>query len=175
MIIGAVTPLIMEHGRAVTSRQIADAAGLAEGTIFRAFGDKESLIQAVVEKYLDPEPLRNAIRGIDPEQTLEQKVNDVVFFIRSRMTGVIGIMRALGGPGEKPPVRRGNHEYAELIAQVLEPDLHRLNVSPERVAQYLRLVSFAAAIPPLNEDYEFPTDELASLITYGIAGRPAEG
>lgn len=174
MIIGAVTPLILEHGRDVSTRQIAEATGLAEGTIFRAFGDKESLIQAVVEKFLDPEPLRNAIRGIDPQETLEQKINDIVFFIRSRMAGVFGIMRALGGPGERPPARQVNREYVELISRAIEPDLELLNVSPERVAHFLRLVSFAASIPPMNEDYEFPTDELASLITYGIAGRPAE-
>ena len=46
MIIDAVIPLILEHGVGITSRQIAEAAGVAEGTVFRAFGDKESLIAA---------------------------------------------------------------------------------------------------------------------------------
>ena len=35
MLIDAVTPLLLEHGQAVTTRQIADCAGIAEGTIFR--------------------------------------------------------------------------------------------------------------------------------------------
>ena len=66
MIIDAVIPLLLEHGRAVTSKQIAEAAGIAEGTIFRAFGDKETLVQAAIEKYLDPEPLREALRSHRP-------------------------------------------------------------------------------------------------------------
>ncbi|MCU1430433.1 MAG: DNA-binding transcriptional regulator, AcrR family, partial [Actinomycetia bacterium] len=37
MIVAATLPLLLEHGDRVTSRQIAEAAGIAEGTIFRAF------------------------------------------------------------------------------------------------------------------------------------------
>ena len=53
-IIDAVIPLLAVHGRDLTSRQIAEAAGIAEGTIFRAFGHKDSLITAAVAKFLDP-------------------------------------------------------------------------------------------------------------------------
>src|SRR5690606_40981582 len=40
-IAAATVPLLVEHGAAVTTRQIADAAGVAEGTLFRAFADKD--------------------------------------------------------------------------------------------------------------------------------------
>ena len=42
-LIEATLPLLREHGTAVSTRQIADAAGVAEGTIFRVFPDKNSL------------------------------------------------------------------------------------------------------------------------------------
>ena len=41
-IVAATLPLLLAHGAAVTTRQIAEAAGIAEGTIFRVFPDKES-------------------------------------------------------------------------------------------------------------------------------------
>ena len=43
-IIDAVIPLLLENGPNVTTAQIAEAAGIAEGTIFRVFPDKTSLL-----------------------------------------------------------------------------------------------------------------------------------
>src|SRR5213592_66278 len=71
MIVAATLPLLLEHGDRVTSRQIADAAGIAEGTIFRAFADKDEIIAAVVESALDPEPLEAALNAIPAGLALE--------------------------------------------------------------------------------------------------------
>ena len=46
----------MKHGSDVTTRQIADAAGVAEGTLFRVFEDKDAIIDAAVAKFMDPTP-----------------------------------------------------------------------------------------------------------------------
>lgn len=173
-IIDAVIPLLIQHGRDVTTRQIADAAGVAEGTIFRAFADKDEIIESAVAKFLDPEPVNARIRAIDPELTLEQKVNDILFILRSRMTGVMGIMHAVGMTG-RPPLRANRETYYGLIEEVLLPDLESLKVSTPRIAQFMRLIAFSSVIPQFNEEQSIPTDELARLITYGIAGHPAEG
>lgn len=172
-IIDAVLPLLMEHGRAVTTRQIADAAGIAEGTVFRAFGDKETLIEAAVERYLDPAPLQAAILAIDPTLSLEQKIHELLFHLRARMTGVMGIMNAVGMVGQ-PMTRSSRDGYYHLVEDVLRPDLDQLRVGPERAAQFMRLISFASAIPQFNEGHEISTAELAAFITNGIAGIPAE-
>src|SRR3954451_7765503 len=71
MIVAVTLPLLLEHGDRVTSRQIAEAAGIAEGTIFRAFVDKDEIITAAVEAALDTEPLEAAVRAIDPTLRLE--------------------------------------------------------------------------------------------------------
>ncbi|MCU1550984.1 MAG: TetR/AcrR family transcriptional regulator [Glaciihabitans sp.] len=172
-IIDAVIPMLVEHGRAVTTRQIADAAGIAEGTIFRAFGDKESLFAAAVDKFFDPEPLRNSLRSIDPSLSLEQKLSDILFHLRSRFVGIFGIMNALG-MSERPPARSERQEYVEIIATVLAPNIDELNLPPERIAHFIRMVAFSTAIPRMNEGSEFSTAELASLIRLGVAGLPAE-
>ena len=54
---------------------MAEAAGVAEGTIFRAFGDKESLIAAAVERYLESQPIRQRAPGEStPAQPLVDKI-----------------------------------------------------------------------------------------------------
>jgi AcrR family transcriptional regulator len=174
MIIDAVIPLLVEHGRAVTTRQIAEAAGIAEGTVFRAFGDKDSLIEAAVARFLEPEPFRDALRAIDRSLTLEQKLSDILFYLRSRFQGIFGIMNALGMTA-RPPVRDARHEYAQIIIDILQPDIAELRVEPATVARFLRLVAFATAIPSFNDGAEFSSAELVSLIRLGVAGAPAEG
>ena len=66
MIVEATLPLLLEHGEMVTTRQIAEAAGIAEGTIFRVFADKDELIAAVVEHAVDPAPLERGARRHRP-------------------------------------------------------------------------------------------------------------
>ncbi|WP_349627079.1 TetR/AcrR family transcriptional regulator [Leifsonia sp. C5G2] len=168
MIVDAVIPLLLEHGRGVTSRQIAEAAGIAEGTIFRAFGDKESLVQAAIETYLDPEPLREALRSIDPALPLENKVRAILYLLRERFQKVMRLMPVIGP--QRPPVPQERGEFARIIARVLEPETHELNWPPERVAHLLRLITFSAAFPALNEGIEFSIDDLARMVLVGIAG-----
>ncbi len=174
MIVDAVIPLLIENGREVSTRQIADAAGIAEGTIFRVFPDKDALFAAAVDKFLDPTAANRALRAIDPSESIENKINDILFLLRSRMTGIFGIMQAVGRSG--PPTRtRETENFVDVIADVLAPDLAGLGVPIEQVAHFVRLVSFASAIPQFNAGHEIATSDLAYLITNGIAGHSAEG
>jgi AcrR family transcriptional regulator len=170
MIIDAVIPLLLEHGRSLTSKQIAEAAGIAEGTIFRAFGDKETLVRAAIEKYLDPEPLRESLRSIDPVLPLQHKVRAIIYLLRERFESVMRIMSVIGP--ERPPVKQERQEFAKIIARILEPEAEQLNWPPDRIAYILRLISFASAFPALNEGIEFGVDELADIALIGVAGKP---
>ena len=53
-IIDATLPLLLENAEMVTTRQIAEASGIAEGTIFRVFADKDAVIAAVIDAAVDP-------------------------------------------------------------------------------------------------------------------------
>jgi len=169
MLIDAITPLLLEHGQAVTTRQIAERAGIAEGTIFRAFGTKEELIRAAVDRQLDPEPFRRKLRAVDPALPLEQRVRQIVSLMRERFTLVFTLMSALGTLGQ-PHHHDARREFTEIIGDVLAADLDRLRVAPERAAQIMRMVSLAASVPRIRAGADFTDDEIASLILYGIAG-----
>jgi AcrR family transcriptional regulator len=167
-IIDAVIPLLAEHGRDLTSKQIAEAAGVAEGTIFRAFGDKDSLITAAIARFLDPEPMRRELRAIDPSLDLHTKVLTIITVMQRRFSEIFRIMAIL--VPSKPPHRHERGTVVTIISELLEPDLAHLAWPPTRIAHIIRLVSFASAFPQLNEGMEFTPDELTSIVLHGIVG-----
>lgn len=172
MIIDAVIPVLMEQGAAVTSKQLADAAGLAEGTVFRAFGTKEALIQAAVAAYLDPVPFRESIAAIDPALPLEDKIAAILERLRARFTGIFGLMAALGlteRPQLNQPEKRFS-EYLAAVAQVLGADSDRLRCSIDRLALFLRLIAFASSLKQFHNEELLPFDAVVDLAVGGLVG-----
>ncbi|HEY0373315.1 MAG TPA: TetR/AcrR family transcriptional regulator [Amnibacterium sp.] len=174
--IQAVIPLLKQHGRDVSTRQIAEACGVAEGTVFRAFKDKESLISAAIETYFDPLPLCAAIAGIAADLPVEQKLGAVLHLLRERFTGVIGLMSALRMTDGPPPgVRNAGEPWIDRLHDLLAPNLDELGVPVELVAYHLRLVAFASSIPPFNVPHHFSDDELLALVAHGVLERRGSG
>lgn len=168
MIIDAVTPLLMEFGPQVTSRQIADAAGIAEGTVYRAFADKESLINAVLEKQMDFTPLRSALSAIDPGLPLDDKVLAAVTAIQGKFQKVFGLMALFGD--RRPHTNHPRDTLGGIFETMLASETHRLNCSPEMVARIIRLLAFSTSIPHLNDGVTYTPEELTDIVLYGIAG-----
>lgn len=172
-ILDAVIPLVFEHGPSVTSKQIAEAACVGEGTLFRAFDDKESIVTAAVEKYFDPAAFRERLLYIGREQPLEHKLLQIVRTLRERFTGVVRLAGMVGDPRSS---QQGEHHriYAEIIAEILAPDADLLNWPPQRVAHMARMMAFAAAIPAFNTCTEFDDDELTRMLLYGVVGKSVD-
>ena len=169
-IVEVTIPLLLEHGSSVTTRQIAEAAGIAEGTIFRVFPDKDSLIAAAVEKAFDPEPTEAALRAIDPSLPLEDRLVLAVDAMKRRVNDVWQIMTAVGM--SKPPVRpdanrRGAPDLTTLAA-VFEPDAALLRRDPLVAAQLLRGLTMASSHPALILDEPLASDEIVSLVLDGV-------
>lgn len=170
-ILAAVIPLILDRGADITSRQIAEAAGVAEGTVFRAFGDKETLIEAAAKAYFDPATVHDRMLAIDPDDPFEAKLAQVIEIVRSRVAGVMRMMAALGRRVPPPHTHRG--DSAEIIARIFAPELDRLPLSPARLEQLVRAVAFGAAIPPVNPvGTPFTSQELAHILANGLLEAP---
>ena len=172
-ILEAVVPLLRERGREVSTRDLAEAAGVAEGTLFRAFGDKEKLISAAAERIFDPTPLWASLRGIDLTLPLEAKLHEVLTRMHDHFRRVVSAVIALG-LRERPqhgPEHRERHlaDEAHLVAileQLFALDEHRLTVPVSTVAEYVRVVSFASSMPMRST--ALGDDVLSGLIARGV-------
>ncbi|WP_187264941.1 TetR/AcrR family transcriptional regulator [Homoserinibacter sp. GY 40078] len=167
-ILEAVVPLLREKGRDVTSRELAEAAGVAEGTVFRAFGDKESLLVAGVTKLLDPEPFRAELRRLPHDLSLEDKIAALVEALRGRFREIFEIMRLFQLDGPPAPREGAREEWIEIVRDILAPDVERLGVPVDTLAWYIRLVAFGASIDRVSAR-PFDSVELAGVIVHGVA------
>ncbi len=161
-IIEATLPLLLEHGATITTRQIAEAAGIAEGTIFRVFPDKESLVAAVVEAALDTTGVDAALEAIDPTLPLEARLMIAVDLLRARLLTVLQLRAIVGAaPG-------GPSTDVSKIAKVFAPDADRLRRSPAECAHLLRGMTFACTHAGLIGDTPLGSDEIVSLLLDGV-------
>src|SRR5471030_1008009 len=96
MIVAATLPLLLAHGDLVTSKQIAEAAGIAEGTIFRAFADKDEVIAAVIDAALDPEPLEAALTDIPVDLAFEAGLAAAILIMQQRVIDIWRLVSSVG-------------------------------------------------------------------------------
>lgn len=171
-IIAVTVPLLGTHGTAITIRQIAAAAGLAEGTLFRVFPDKDAIIQAAVDTVLDPAPLQAALRAIDRDLPLEERLTAGVAVLQERVARIWQLMAVVGmnrvPPSDRPP-------DLSALAELFEPDRDRIDRDPQQAAQLLRGLTFASTHPALIADGPLDPADIVSILLDGIRADAGEG
>jgi AcrR family transcriptional regulator len=177
-ILEATVPLVREHGLAVSTRQIARAADVAEGTLFRVFPDKRALLKAAVEAALDPEAGVEALARIDRSLPLEERLATVLDLMREGIEAtwqLFAAIRATETDRNKLPmmeIRRSAEPLTAAVAELLEPDAHRLRVSPRKAARLLGPMLIATlhqARLESTDEAALTTAELVDLFLHGVA------
>jgi AcrR family transcriptional regulator len=142
MIVHAVLPLVVEHGAAVTTSQIARAAGIGEATVFRAFTDKDELVEACVAEALRPDRAMDAIAAIPLELPLAERLKEAADALAAHMERMGALFGALHASGFKPNRGEGGRKQRsrsmdpvrEAIAELFEPERDQLRLPPEHLA-----------------------------------------
>jgi AcrR family transcriptional regulator len=178
-IMAATEPLLKQHGRSVSTRQIAEAAGIAEGTIFRVFASKEALIDAVLEDAFNVQLTCARLAQIDPDADLENRLVQAVTLLQDRLRRVFALFHSLALTREVRPRDdfrakqvRENEILNTAIGELIRPDARQLAYSIEDAASLLRTLTFSMTHPILSDQRYSEPKQIVDILLFGITRRP---
>lgn len=185
-IINATLPMLLERGTDVSTREIAHAAGVAEGTIFRAFDTKHDLIHATIHAALMPDAAITQIADLPEGQALAQRVSAIIEVLRDEIhrtrslfahfarpaaeSEPVGPPRAPFG-GIRPPfnVHENKTRLNAAVAAALEPYSGELAVPTAFATNLLSALAFASSFTLTEREPPISSEELSDVVLHGIA------
>lgn len=180
-IIAATIPLLRDKGRAVSTKEIAKAAGIAEGTIFRVFESKDEIVHACVHEAFDTSGLVVELAGVDRDLPLRERLAQAVTVMQEHLKGIFALMTVLqsgGQPLHRPmghdAARRRTEATAELDAAFVDligGDADRLRIPATTFIGYLRMLTLSS-VHPMLDGQESTALELVDVILEGALRRP---
>jgi AcrR family transcriptional regulator len=176
-ILEVAIPLLREHGGGLTTKQVADAAGIAEGTLFRAFGTKDELVQACATSVFDADAIVAELRGIAPDLPLDTRLVAAVRVMQHWVERVIGVVGALHGSGlsfpgsgtaSGRPHRRpmSDPEVDAAIVDLIGTDAASLRLPASDVVNILAHLTLSSAHPMLPVR-PLSAEEIVSVVLDG--------
>ncbi|KQZ66993.1 MULTISPECIES: TetR/AcrR family transcriptional regulator [unclassified Nocardioides] len=182
-ILDAVVPLVIEHGGDLSTRLIAEAAGVAEGTIFRVFADKTELMWAVAEETINPSHGREEFDAMladtdDLHERVRRAAESLAVQMRRSLTVMFAVRSYLMKHGPRPdpddPPRppeflvRANRDLLEMLATLFAPYADKMRVPPATAAVVLRSLVFGSRHPGMELDADLTSDQIADIIVGGV-------
>ena len=174
--IAATEPLLEQFGREVSTRQIAEAAGVAEGTIFRAFATKEALIDAVLDEAFDIQHTCDQLALIDPALDLDGRLVSAVTILQGRLRRIFALFHTLRLQRQPPAdpekfrhrVQVDNERLNAALAELLEPAADELRFAPAEAANMLRTITISWTHPILGDTRRYDPRQIVDMLLYGI-------
>lgn len=178
--VAAALPLVTDRGRAVTTAEIARAAGVAEGTVFWAFSSKEELLEACVHEVTRTDRVRARIEAAAGRDTLEERLLAAAAALEAHLRRAVPLVLSLGIPGtQRRSSERGDMLAAltgsvgELLAR--EVAAGRIVGEPAVIARVLVGLVFAAVFQQAHAGIEpAATEDLVAVVLDGVRPREAD-
>jgi AcrR family transcriptional regulator len=168
-IVEAVVTLLAARGPAVTSAEIADAAGIAQGTIFHAFADKQALIDAVVLHVMDVDGLVGSLEVLADVVPLEDRLVSCAALVIAHLERMIPTVMKCGSPAGLDAANHPGVKLQRVIARLMDPDAAMLAHPPAQLAAvFFGLCVASAQQVALGETPTMPSPaELVALFLDG--------
>lgn len=183
-IIDAAARLLQEQGAAaVTTRSVARAAGVQPPTIYRLFGDKDGLLDAVAESvmaaFVDAKSAvvdAAAADDVDPLEDLRAGWEMQIDFGLANPV-LFTLMHSPGREADSPALRAGADVLRRRVHRVAEAG--RLRVSEERAVALVRSAGTGAVFTllstkPRDRDPELATTMLDAVLREILTDAPEQ-
>lgn len=190
-ILSAVAPVLLERGTSATTKELAEAAGVAEGTLFRVFPDKASLLRETVLAAIDPAVAVPQIEAIDRFAPVREKLLALVDIALARVGETMRWFALLHEVGRNTPeqaaaeaqrgraewMRRqesGNAQVHQAVAALLAPDARAFRLPVAHVVELFDVVVVGASVrardASLRPDAARPVLPPATLVDMLLRG-----
>jgi AcrR family transcriptional regulator len=176
-ILRAALPLLTEHGANITTRQIAQAAGIAEGTVFRVFTDKEELLRACVTEAFRTDEVCARIRQVSVEQDIDARLIEAGLLFAEHFARVGELLRTLATTGydvhQHGPKAEKHHGPAEFMRGLADSLGSLLNQDDLRMPlddlarMYLGLLVSSRFDPKAEQDMRASIAQRVDLLLHG--------
>ena len=153
-IVDAAIDLLDDNGPELTTRMVAEAAGVAEGTLFRVFPTLPDLLGATYTEFLSHDRLMSRLATVELGDTLESRTLGCVRGIVDYFTHIHAVLppprhETVNAPHAVCVRDAHTQRFADLrdwVVTVLAPHADELTVTPETYAHYLKALAMGLAM-----------------------------
>lgn len=141
-VLDAATEAFAASGPDVSIDEIAHAAGVGHGTVFRRFPTKDDLIYAVIQRHVAQmrDMAEEALESDDPGHAFFDFVRNVAELAMSTP----GLHRCVVHCGEKPGAAELEELGRKIVARAQRAGTVRSDVRPAEVGPFIRAALLAA-------------------------------
>ena len=153
-IIDAALSLLETNGPELTTRTVAEAAGVAEGTLFRVFPTLPDLLGATYSEFLSHDRLMARLDAVDFGDTLESRTLGCVRGIVDWFSHIHAVL-----PPPRPDAVQAPHsvcvrnahsqrfvDLRDWVVATISPHADELTITPQTYAHFLKALAMGLAM-----------------------------